>query len=118
MLSAIQGYRIPFTMLPPPRTLLREVKFSQSTANGCDSEIERLRSKGAIESVEPCANQFLSPFFLAEKPSGGRRLILNLRELNTYIVPPHFKVEDWRTVIRDGYQGHTWLPSIWKMPTC
>lgn len=102
VLSAIQGYRILFTILPSPKTLRREIEFSQSTAHFCDLEIERLCSKRVIEPVEPCENQFLSLFFLylVEKPSGGRRLILNLRELNTYIVLPHFKLEDWRTVTR------------------
>lgn len=28
------------------------------------------------------------------------RFILNLKELNSHISPPHFKLEDWRTVIR------------------
>lgn len=28
------------------------------------------------------------------------RFILNLRDLNSYISPPHFKLENWRTVIR------------------
>lgn len=27
------------------------------------------------------------------------RFILNLRDLNLYISPSHFKMEDWRTVI-------------------
>ena len=50
--------------------------------------------------MEPHENQFLSPFFLIDKSSGGKRFILNLRELNSFIDPPHFKLEDWRTVIR------------------
>ncbi|XP_011858159.1 PREDICTED: uncharacterized protein LOC105555726 [Vollenhovia emeryi] len=28
------------------------------------------------------------------------RFILNLKELNSYMDPPHFKLEDWRTVVR------------------
>jgi len=43
---------------------------------------------------------FFLLFFLIDKPSGGKRFILNLRELNTYLSSPHFKLEDWRTVIR------------------
>lgn len=66
----------------------------------CQSEIERLLRKRAIEPVESRADQFLSSFFLVDKPSGGKRFILNLRELNTYLNSPHFKLEDWHTVIR------------------
>lgn len=76
------------------------MEFSQSTASLCDLEIQCLRSKEAIESVAPYEGQFLSPFFLIEKASGGWRFILNLKEVNKYIMPPHFKLEDWRTVIR------------------
>ncbi|XP_011858590.1 PREDICTED: uncharacterized protein LOC105556128, partial [Vollenhovia emeryi] len=36
----------------------------------------------------------------AQKSSGGMRFILNLKELNSYMDPPHFKLEDWRTVVR------------------
>ncbi|XP_067204231.1 uncharacterized protein [Linepithema humile] len=98
--EAIQGYRIPFILPPPARFSLAEPKFSPADATLCDREIERLRSKGAVAPVEPHVFQFLSPFFLIDKSSGGKRFILNLRDLNKYIVPPHFKLEDWRTVIR------------------
>lgn len=63
-------------------------------------EIQRLRKKGAILPVDPSEDQFLSPFFLIDKSSGGKRFILNLRNLNSFIEPPHFKLEDWRTVVR------------------
>jgi len=63
-------------------------------------EIDRLQRKEAIAQVEPSKDQFLSSFFLIDKSSGGKRFILNLRDLNVYIEPPHFKLEDWRTVVR------------------
>lgn len=58
-----------------------------------------LLRKGAIEPVDSRADQFLSSFFLIDKPSGDKRFILKLRDLNTYLSPPHFKLEDWRTII-------------------
>lgn len=76
------------------------MEFSGSTEECCQAEISRLLRKGAIEPVNPRADQFLSSFFLVDKPSGGKRFILNLRKLNTYLKPLHFKLEDWRTVIR------------------
>ncbi|XP_070530006.1 uncharacterized protein [Cardiocondyla obscurior] len=63
-------------------------------------EIERLLLKKTIRQVDPSTDQFLSPFFLVDKPSGGKRFILNLKELNRYLSPPHFKLENWRTVVR------------------
>jgi len=79
---------------------LKEPRLSSTETNCYLAEIERLRQKGALVIAQPSKNQFLSPFFLAKKSSGGMRLILNLRDLNAYIRPPHFKMEDWRTVIR------------------
>lgn len=65
-----------------------------------DIEISRLLNKGAIEQVPPAKDQFLSKFFLVEKSSGGMRFIMNLKDLNTYMSPPHFKLENWSLVIR------------------
>ncbi|KAG5329640.1 GVQW3 protein, partial [Acromyrmex charruanus] len=39
-------------------------------------------------------------FFLIKKSLGGMRFILNLKDSNSYITLPHFKLEDWCTVIR------------------
>lgn len=100
ILEAIQGYKIPFSISPPPRPILKEPCFSSAESNSYNAEIERLLQKGALEIVESSADQFLSSFFLIKKSSGGMRFILNLRNLNSYISPPHFKLEDWRTVIR------------------
>ncbi|XP_018373232.1 PREDICTED: uncharacterized protein LOC108767726 [Trachymyrmex cornetzi] len=100
VLRAIQGYKIPFFVSPPARSELEEPTFSASSSTHCNLEIDRLLRKGAIYPVQPLRDQFLSPFFLIDKPSGGRRFILNLKELNTHILPPHFKLEDWRTVVR------------------
>ncbi|XP_018360234.1 PREDICTED: uncharacterized protein LOC108759349, partial [Trachymyrmex cornetzi] len=55
---------------------------------------------GAVVISNPSKDQFLSSFFLIKKSSGGMRFILNLRDLNAYILPPHFKMEDWHTVVR------------------
>ncbi|XP_071575169.1 uncharacterized protein [Temnothorax nylanderi] len=100
VLDAIRNYRIPFSSSPPSRPFITEPKFSRLTASRCDKEIARLLYKGAITVVEPSADQFLSSFFLVEKSSGGVRFVLNLRDLNTFLSPPHFKLEDWRTVVQ------------------
>ena len=69
-------------------------------AKHCDVEVNRLLGKGAIKCTAPLPDQFLSSFFLIEKSSGGMRFIFNLKDLNFYIEPPHFKLEDWRTVVQ------------------
>jgi len=66
----------------------------------CAQEVSRLLNKQAIEIVEDCEDQFLSSFFVIKKSSGEWRFILNLKNLNRFVVAPHFKMEDWKTVIR------------------
>uniref|UniRef100_A0A1Y1K307 Uncharacterized protein n=1 Tax=Photinus pyralis TaxID=7054 RepID=A0A1Y1K307_PHOPY len=56
-------------------------------------------------AVIQCSNtnvkdQFLSKIFLADKPNGKKRFILNLKPLNNIISSPHFKMENFETVSR------------------
>jgi len=66
----------------------------------CSQEISSLLTKGAIEITTECIGQFISPFFVISKSSGGWRFILNLKHLNLFVTTQHFKLEDWKTVIR------------------
>ena len=59
-----------------------------------DLEVEKLLRKGAIEEVEPCENQFLSNIFMIPKKGGERRPVVDTRDLNNFIEPVHFKMED------------------------
>ncbi|XP_071578072.1 uncharacterized protein [Temnothorax nylanderi] len=59
-----------------------------------------LQELGAIESCTPCKSQFISTYFLVDKPNGDKRFILNLKKLNKFIKPPHFKLEDIRTAVK------------------
>lgn len=99
VLSAVRK-KIPFSSTPIMRPFLGEPTFTPSVELQCDAEIQRLLNKGTITQVEPSKDQFLSSFFFIDKPSGGMRFILNLKNLNFYISPPHFKLEDWHTVVR------------------
>lgn len=57
------------------------------------------------------ADQFLSHFFLTKKASGGMRFILNLKPLNRFLSPPHFQLEDWRTVVQLMTSG-SWMATL------
>lgn len=62
--------------------------------------ILKLLKKGAIVPCLPTRGQFLSAFFLADKPNGKKRLILNLKTLNTFVNSGRFQIEDYRTALK------------------
>lgn len=71
---------------------MEEISFSK--------EITKLLVSGAISKCTPMYGQYVSPCFLIKKPNGDNRFILNLKKLNSYVQTPHFKMEDYRTVLK------------------
>ncbi|KYN27596.1 hypothetical protein ALC57_02995 [Trachymyrmex cornetzi] len=98
--EAISGYRLPFTQQPPSQVSEPSAHLSDLEEQLCSQEISRLLNMEAIEPAVDSDLQFLSSFFIIKKSSGGCRFILNLKNLNRFITAPHFKLEDWKTVIR------------------
>lgn len=47
-----------------------------------------------------CKGQFISCFFVIRKSSGGWKFTLNLKRFNDFIVASHFKLDDWKTIVR------------------
>ena len=76
----------------------KEPNFSPSEKLQCENAISKLIEKGAISKCLPHANQFISSYFLRDKPDGSKRFILNLKKLNNFIKAEHFKMEDRKTV--------------------
>lgn len=97
VLSWIAGYKIPFLTKPFQKTFTDHV-YSATDRSAIQHEITSLQVTGAISKVKKSQKQFLSPVFLVDKPNGKSRFILNLKKLNKFINPPHFKLEDIRTV--------------------
>lgn len=100
VLQAIVGYRLPFIHYPSPQIIEPSPRLSNREEQICAQEVSRLLGIGAVERAASCIDQFLSPFFVIRKSSGGWRFILNLKRLNKYILAPHFKMENWKTVVR------------------
>ena len=100
VLSTILGYEIPFTSLTPLKPEMSEPKLFLSIAKHYNIEINLFLEKGAIKYRVPSPDQFLSNFFVIKKSWGGMRFIFNLKDLNFYIEPPHFKLEDLRTFVQ------------------
>lgn len=97
ILSWIDGYKIPFNSFPvqvdiPAQAILSQVEIEKTT-----DLINKLIDKDAVQKCSPKIDQFISPTFIVPKPDGTYRFILNLKQLNKFIVPVHFKHEDGRT---------------------
>ena len=99
VLSWVQGFKIPFVKLPYQNLFDNfQPKFSKTEELQIKVEVHKLIIQGAIEQCMPCKGQFISSYFLVNKPNGKKRFILNLKSLNTFLNPPHFKMEDGRTL--------------------
>ncbi|KAJ8944860.1 hypothetical protein NQ317_008851 [Molorchus minor] len=99
ILSWVKGIKIHFTQVPRQKRLPK-VKLSKSNMLQFKNSINHLLDIGAIESCVHEKGEFLSSYFLRMKPSGDYRFILNLKKLNKFVNPPHFKLEDYRTVLK------------------
>ena len=101
-LSIVQeGLKLQFVNIPP-RSGVRITNFVNMQKNICIlEEVQSLLEKHAIEHVpkDQEGQGYYSTFFIVPKKDGGFRPILNLRELNTYLKVPHFKMETLKTII-------------------
>lgn len=80
-------------------------KMSNDDILHYQNAIDVLIGKGAIVTCNSTKGEFLSTYFLTEKPNGEKRFILNLKKLNKFLFPPHFKLEDRKTVSRIIFKG-------------
>ena len=98
-MSWINGYKIPFIKTPAQITLPPAPKLNENETRAMNDSIIKLLNQGAITECKTTLGEFISPIFLVPKPGGEFRFILNLKRLNRYIEPPHFKLEDVRSVL-------------------
>ena len=86
ILSAVAGYKIEFIVNPVQITLPKPIKLSQKEVYHTDLQIDKFLQKGII--VKSCHEQgeFISNIFLQPKKDGSFRMILNLKELNKFVM--------------------------------
>ena len=51
-------------------------------------------------NVNPLKTILFHLFFLIDKPNGDKRSVLNLKKLNEFIIAPHFKMENIRSMLK------------------
>ena len=75
-------------------------------------ELSKLSQKQAIKLLEySLETGFYSNIFLVPKKSGGQRPVINLKALNQFVYPEHFKMEGIHT-LRDLMRPGDWLGKI------
>ena len=108
VLEAVSGLRLSFTHTPfqtrPPI-----MRVSSEEAQSISEEVLSLLEKGVVMQVPPSEEDqhFLSSLFTVPKKGGGRRPIINLKPLNTFIPHYHFKMEGIQSlrdiILRNDY---------------
>lgn len=98
LLSWIKGYKIPFVRKPNQSCKPKEFNSSPTEFGKYCMAVDELLRKGVLSKCDHMKGEFLSSFFLVPKTDGTYRFILNLKNLNTFICPPHFKLENYKFV--------------------
>ena len=98
ILDIVNGCK--FDFIEPFQFSKRETVTNVKESEIIDREISDLLSKGVIEKTEHCNGEFISTIFLRPKPDGSRRVILNLKNLNSSIQYLHFKMESLNSALR------------------
>jgi len=98
ILNWIKGYSIRFKNKPVQFRIVDTSSQLTHQSTELRGAIAQLIAKNAIEECIEIHDQFISPYFLVPKPDGSNRFIINLKELNKFIDPPHFKMEDISSV--------------------
>ena len=76
-------------------------------------EVLRMLQKGGITEVTPTEVDpgFYPSLFLLPKKDGTTRPVVNLKCLNEYIFPHHFKMEEMHT-LRDLLKSNDWMTKV------
>lgn len=105
ILSWIKGYKISFITIPRQRNIPLNI-IKPGEQKKVKRKIQEMCENGVISRCTHKKGEFLSSYFLIKKSNGKDRFILNLRNLNKYIIAPHFKLEDYRSVKSLLHKGY------------
>ena len=131
------GYKLPFISNAPSPVAFSNNKSAIKHAQFVSDAIQELSDTGRIVScLEPPT--VISPLSVSTQSNGKKRLILDLRHVNTFLRKAHVKYEDWKIALsyfemgaymfsfdlKSGYhhveilEGHqTYLAFAWQCPS-
>lgn len=100
VLNDVKGFKIPFRTPVTQIVHPSNSAFSETELEQLNLAIIKLMELGAVVNCSDVPNKFTSNIFLTPKKDGTNRFILNLKKLNKFIAPQHFKMEDIRKTIK------------------
>ena len=112
VLNTVRGYQIDFVAKPHQGSLPTPPHYTLEQVTLIQEELAKLLQKQAIQPVEcPSETDFYSNIFLVPKKDGGQRPVINLKALNSFVHPEHFKMEGIHTLKELLGQGD-WLAKV------
>ena len=108
------GYKLEFSEPPPAKGSRRPTPLPADPTQAAllRKELQSLITKEAVVGVKELpADFFMATFFLAPKKGGKWRPIINLKPLNRFIKPTHFRMETIRYILPLLRRGE-WATSI------
>uniref|UniRef100_A0A1X7VHI1 Reverse transcriptase domain-containing protein n=1 Tax=Amphimedon queenslandica TaxID=400682 RepID=A0A1X7VHI1_AMPQE len=113
ILNAIKGYKIEFLENSTQQGQPRVGSSSTSDQALLNEEIQKMLTKGAISEIPLKENPlgFYFSLFLVPKKDEGKRPVINLKDLNAYVPPYHFKMEGLHT-LRDILKEGDWITKV------
>lgn len=113
ILDTVGGFKIEFLNPPTQAKRPREGSTSQAESRLIMEEVLTMVSKGAVVDVPVRERNrgFYSSLFLVPKKDGGMRPVINLKSLNAFVPPQHFKMEGIHT-LKDLLKVGDWMCKI------
>ena len=99
ILASVAGLTIVFSETPEQHPN-HKTSFSDKEKQAITTEIDKLIEKRVIEPTGHDKGEIISPIFTRPKKDGSHRLILNLKQLNTFSPTVHFKMDTLSTVLK------------------
>ena len=92
------GTEIEFSEFPE-QNALPQTKFNEGEKSIVKEEIRKLALKGVVEPASHENDEIISNVFLRKKPDGSHRLILNLKDFNSFVKYQKFKMDILNTIL-------------------
>ena len=97
------GYKIPFIALPPPKVSSNNASALNDTYFVLEAISDLLRTK-RVEILDRQPD-IVNPLSVSVQPSGKKRLMLDLRHVNSYVFKRKFRCEDIAVAIQIFSKG-------------